>query len=141
MEIWLIVCTTIYWLGVTDRPGRPEGPLDVVDVYSDRCSLLWDRPKDDGGSPIKHYTVEKNDAAKDTWEEVCTTEDLEIDVTGLKEGHRYQFQVKAVNAQGVSDPLVADGEIIAKDPWGKWPTPSLHVYLSKECLYIFYIYI
>lgn len=112
-----------------------------MDVYSDRCSLLWDRPKDDGGSPIKHYTVEKNDAAKDTWEEVCTTEDLEIDVTGLKEGHRYQFQVKAVNAQGVSDPLVADGEIIAKDPWGKWPTPSLHVYLSKECLYIFYNYI
>lgn len=112
-----------------------------MDVYSDRCSLLWDRPKDDGGSPIKHYTVEKNDAAKDTWEEVCTTEDLEIDVTGLKEGHRYQFQVKAVNAQGVSDPLVADGEIIAKDPWGKWPTPSLHVYLSKECLYIFYTYI
>lgn len=112
-----------------------------MDVYSDRCSLLWDRPKDDGGSPIKHYTVEKNDAAKDTWEEVCTTEDLEIDVTGLKEGHRYQFQVKAVNAQGVSDPLVADGEIIAKDPWGKWPTPSLHVYLTKECLYIFYIYI
>ena len=102
-----------------DRPGRPEGPLDVVDVYSDRCSLLWDRPKDDGGSPIKHYAVEKKDAAKDTWEDVCTTEDLEIDVTGLKEGHRYQFQVKAVNAQGVSEPLVADGEIIAKDPWGK----------------------
>ncbi|XP_065941807.1 twitchin isoform X18 [Magallana gigas] len=109
---------------VLDRPGRPEGPLDVVDVYSDRCSLLWDRPKDDGGSPIKHYTVEKNDAAKDTWEEVCTTEDLEIDVTGLKEGHRYQFQVKAVNAQGVSDPLVADGEIIAKDPWDPSDPPE-----------------
>ncbi|XP_061166987.1 twitchin-like isoform X9 [Saccostrea echinata] len=109
---------------VLDRPGKPEGPLDVVDVYCDRCSLLWDRPKDDGGSPIKHYAVEKKDAAKDTWEDVCTTEDLEIDVTGLKEGHRYQFQVKAVNAQGISDPLVADGEIIAKDPWDPSDPPE-----------------
>ena len=103
----------------SDRPGRPEGPLDVVDVYSDRCSLLWDRPKDDGGSPIKHYIVEKKDSKNNDWQEECTTEDLEIDVTGLNEGHRYTFQVKAVNAQGVSDPLAADGEIIAKDPWGR----------------------
>ena len=59
------------------------------------------------------------DAKNDKWEEVCTTEDLEIDVTDLKEGHRYQFRIKAVNSEGVSQPLTADGEIIAKDPWGK----------------------
>ncbi|KAK3103159.1 hypothetical protein FSP39_016894 [Pinctada imbricata] len=109
---------------VLDRPGKPEGPLDVVDVYSDRCSLLWDRPKDDGGSPIKHYVVEKKDSEANNWQEECTTEDLEIDVTGLQEGHRYTFQVKAVNDQGVSDPLPADGEIIAKDPWDPSDPPS-----------------
>lgn len=107
-------------LWFTDVPGRPQGPLDVVDVYSDRCALLWDHPKEDGGCPIKHYIVEMKDADKDQWEEVCTTEDLEIDVADLKPGHRYQFRVKAVNSQGVSEPLTADGEIIAKDPWGKY---------------------
>lgn len=85
----MIVCIIIYWLGVIDRLGRSEGLLDVVDVYSDRCFFLWDRFKDDGGSFIKYYIVEKNDVVKDIWEEVCIIEDLEIDVTGLKEGYRY----------------------------------------------------
>ena len=95
--------------------------MDVVDVFADKCALLWDRPKDDGGSPIKHYIVEMKDSEKDSdkFEQVCTTEDLEVDVTGLKEGHRYQFRVRAVNEQGTSEPLLADGEIIAKDPWGR----------------------
>ncbi|XP_069132541.1 twitchin-like isoform X9 [Argopecten irradians] len=109
---------------VLDVPGRPQGPLDVVDVYSDRCALLWDHPKEDGGCPIKHYIVEMKDAEKDSWEEVCTTEDLEIDVADLKPGHRYQFRVKAVNEQGVSEPLTADGEIIAKDPWDPSDPPG-----------------
>lgn len=116
MSMYLCSTNMIYF---TDVPGRPGEPLDVVDVYADRCSLLWDRPKDDGGSPIKNYVVEMKDSEKDDFEGVCTTEDLEVDVTGLKEGHRYQFRVKAVNDQGVSEPLVADGEIIAKDPWGQ----------------------
>ncbi|XP_021346443.1 twitchin-like isoform X8 [Mizuhopecten yessoensis] len=109
---------------VLDVPGRPQGPLDVVDVYCDRCALLWDHPKEDGGCPIKHYIVEMKDADKDAWEQVCTTEDLEIDVSDLKPGHRYQFRVKAVNEQGVSEPLTADGEIIAKDPWDPSDPPG-----------------
>ncbi|XP_071120619.1 twitchin-like isoform X18 [Mytilus edulis] len=111
---------------VLDVPGRPGEPLDVVDVFADKCALLWDRPKDDGGSPIKHYIVEMKDSEKDSdkFEQVCTTEDLEVDVTGLKEGHRYQFRVRAVNDQGTSEPLLADGEIIAKDPWDPSDPPQ-----------------
>ena len=110
--------------------------MDVVDVFQDRCSLLWDRPKDDGGCPIKHYLVEMKDADKDKFEEVCTTEDLEVDVTGLKEGHRYTFRVKAVNSEGVSDPLTADGEIIAKDPWGMFLVLFFYFYI---CINVHYI--
>lgn len=115
---------------LTDRPGAPSGPLDVVDVYADRCSLLWDKPADDGGSPVKHYIVEKKDAEKDEWEEVCTTDDLEIDVADLVPGHRYGFRIKAVNDIGTSVPLNADGEIIAKDPWGLYSIDVFHSYLN-----------
>jgi len=56
-----------------DKPGRPKGPLDIVDVFADRAALLWDRPDNDGGSPITHYVVEMKEAGKD-WKKVGTSE-------------------------------------------------------------------
>ena len=44
-----------------DRPSPPEGPLEVSDVYKDRCRLSWKPSKDDGGLPIEHYLVEAMD--------------------------------------------------------------------------------
>ena len=42
----------------------------------------------------------------------------EADVTGLKEGHKYKFRVKAVNKEGESDDLEAEEAITAKNPFG-----------------------
>lgn len=44
-----------------DRPGKPEGPLEISDIHKEGCKLKWDKPKDDGGVPISGYTVEKMD--------------------------------------------------------------------------------
>lgn len=90
-----------------------------MDIYADRCALMWDKPKEDGGSPITHYIVEKLDMEKGEWEKVCDTEDMEIDVSDLTPGHKYQFRVSAVNSEGISEPLATDGAVLAKDPWGK----------------------
>ncbi|CAL1540886.1 unnamed protein product, partial [Lymnaea stagnalis] len=109
---------------VMDAPGIPQGPLEVVDVFSNRCALLWDKPKDDGGSPITHYIVEKMDAGKGEWEKVCETDDVEVDVCDLTPGRHYQFRVSAVNSQGVSEPLPSDGAILAKDPWDPTSPPG-----------------
>ncbi|XP_059156398.1 twitchin-like isoform X4 [Physella acuta] len=109
---------------VMDAPGAPEGPLEVVDIFSNRCALLWDKPKDDGGSPITHYVVEKMDAGKGEWEKVCETDDVEVDVCDLTPGRHYQFRVSAVNSQGESQPLPTDGTILAKDPWDPTSPPG-----------------
>lgn len=45
-----------------DKPGKPEGPLNISNVHKEGCSLKWNPPEDDGGSPIDHYEVEKMDA-------------------------------------------------------------------------------
>ncbi|XP_052800015.1 twitchin-like isoform X4 [Mya arenaria] len=108
---------------VMDKPGRPKGPLDIVDVFADRAALLWDRPDDDGGTPITHYVVEMKEAGKD-WKKVCDTDDIEIDVADLKEGNKYTFRVAAVNEMGQSDWLEADDEILAKDPWDPADPPG-----------------
>ena len=40
-------------------------------------------------------------------------------MTGLQEGKKYKFRVKAVNPEGESEPLEADKAIIAKNPYGE----------------------
>lgn len=52
---------------ITDKPGEPEGPLDVSDVKKDSAVLKWKPPKDDGGEPVTHYVLEKMDTARGTW--------------------------------------------------------------------------
>ncbi len=57
----------------------------------------------------------------DRWIAVAHTEpdQTECDIRGLQEGHEYLFRVKAVNAEGESEPLATDTAIKAKDPFRK----------------------
>ena len=49
---------------VLSVPGKPMGPIWVTNVTANSCHLEWKPPKDDGGDPIKYYTVEKMDTEK-----------------------------------------------------------------------------
>ena len=116
----MYLTTVSYSFCITDRPSHPEGPLEVTDVFKDSCRLKWKPPKDDGGSPVDHYIVEKMDEARGSWAEVGkVTDDTQCGVPGLTPGHKYKFRVKAVNAQGVSEPLETLHTTVAKDPYGK----------------------
>ena len=37
---------------VADKPGPPEGPLVVDEVFADSCRLSWKPPVDDGNAPV-----------------------------------------------------------------------------------------
>lgn len=43
-----------------DVPSPPED-VDVTDIFQTSCVVKWNPPKDDGGSPINHYVVERQD--------------------------------------------------------------------------------
>ncbi|OTF71667.1 hypothetical protein BLA29_008709, partial [Euroglyphus maynei] len=101
-----------------DVPGPPEGPLEVKDLFRDRCKLSWKPPKELGGLPLLHYIVERQDiGVRGGWTEVGTTEELKIDVTDLAHKKEYKFRVRAVNKKGASEPLNSSKNIIAKDPY------------------------
>lgn len=42
-----------------DKPGPPEGPLNIDEVDKDHVKLSWKPPKDDGGSPLTLVMVMK----------------------------------------------------------------------------------
>lgn len=93
----------------------------MSNVHAKGCKLKWQAPEDDGGKPIHHYQVEKMDVATGNWVPVGRAENdkPEMEVPGLIPGKEYQFRVKAVNAEGESEPLVTDLPIVAKNPFGK----------------------
>lgn len=66
-----------------------------------------------------HLQVEKLDPITGQWLPCCQTKTPEADVTGLQEGKKYKFRVKAVNKEGESEPLEADQFIVAKNPFGE----------------------
>ncbi|CAH8497134.1 unnamed protein product [Schistosoma turkestanicum] len=101
-------------LNVLDRPSKPRGPLLLTSLAAKKCVLEWDPPEDDGGSPIKHYVVEKMDVADGNWKLVKNAKTPQCDVD-LEEGHKYKFRVRAVNNEGESDNLDAEKEVLARD--------------------------
>ncbi|EGT49285.1 hypothetical protein CAEBREN_29721 [Caenorhabditis brenneri] len=115
-------------LTVLDRPGKPNGPLEVSDVFEDNLNLSWKPPDDDGGEPIEYYEVEKLDTATGRWVPCAKVKDTKAHIDGLKKGQTYQFRVKAVNKEGASDALSTDKDTKAKNPYdepGKTGTPDV----------------
>lgn len=47
-------------INMQDVPAPPED-VDVTDVFQTSCVVSWKLPKDDGGSPLLHYLIERND--------------------------------------------------------------------------------
>lgn len=113
-------------INIVDVPTPPEGPLEIYDLYRDRCKLKWKPCKDTGGIPLRYYVVERLVGAGKGWQEVATVEgdDCKLDVTDLVHKSEYKFRVRAVNKKGTSEPLNAPKAIIAKDPYDEPSAPG-----------------
>ena len=79
----------------------PSAPANLTATAGDTTVQLdWDNPgaRDDGGSAITRYEVSRDNG---NWSSTSST-DSSFNVTGLTNGTRYTFRVRAVNAIGNS---------------------------------------
>jgi hypothetical protein len=114
-------------------PKSPRGPLEATDVTKDSCVLKFKPPEDEGDCAPTGYVVEKMDTKTGLWIPCAKIDapadgddekELKVPVSGLQEGNRYQFRVKAVNDEGASDPLTTEQSILAKDPFSAATPPG-----------------
>ncbi len=108
-------------VNVLDCPASPEGPLEVLNLDAESCTLRWKEPKDNGGGDVNNYIVEKREEGAEKWTKVAlNNSDTSCAVKGLENGKRYEFRVSAGNMYGNSNPLVSDEPVKAKWPFSKF---------------------
>ena len=107
------------WILMNGAPKCDVFVHQISDVHKNGCKIKWNPPKDDGGTPIDHFEVEKFDPETGIWMPAGRSDKPEIEVNNLTPGHEYKFRVKAVNAEGASEPLEGTESIIAKNPFGE----------------------
>uniref|UniRef100_A0A672ZIJ0 Myosin-binding protein C, slow-type n=1 Tax=Sphaeramia orbicularis TaxID=375764 RepID=A0A672ZIJ0_9TELE len=90
---------------VVDIPDPPDAPLVPV-VGGDWCSMTWEAPKYDGGSPILGYFIERKKKQSSRWMRLNfdLIKETSFEPKKMIEGVPYEVRVFAVNAIGVSKP-------------------------------------
>uniref|UniRef100_H2YFD1 Titin n=1 Tax=Ciona savignyi TaxID=51511 RepID=H2YFD1_CIOSA len=102
---------------VVGKPGVPYGPCQISDLTAEHATLTWNAPKDNGGSEITNYIVEKRDISTGTWSLVTSSiARPTCRASGLIGGNEYTFRVMAENRFGVSSPLLSE-TVVAKYPF------------------------
>lgn len=93
---------------VLDVPGPPIGPVAILEVTPDHMVISWRAPKDDGGTPLMSYVVEKKDVKKpwEPWSVVNSgSMSMKAKVPRLEKGREYIVRVRAENRIGIGAPL------------------------------------
>uniref|UniRef100_T1GK41 Twitchin n=1 Tax=Megaselia scalaris TaxID=36166 RepID=T1GK41_MEGSC len=121
-----------------DEPGKPGTP-EATDWDKDHVDLKWTPPKDDGGSPITGYVVEKREKGTDKWIKGAEVpagpgQECKATVNNLDENTEYEFRVRAINAAGPGEPSDASQGVVTKPRKlaPKIDRRNIHTYNFKE---------
>ena len=116
LEISLISLGDFCWLNLffssSGRPGPPSAPIKFEEIGSEKITLSWLPPKDDGGSKVTNYVIWRRVANRKTWVPVTNEPKERIwTVENLMQGHEYVFRIMAQNKYGVGEPLDSEPEV------------------------------
>ncbi len=91
---------------VLDVPAAPIGPVNILEVTPDSMVIEWRPPKDDGGSPVINYIVEKRESNKETWGGVSSgSTSTRLKISRLQQGVEYVVRIRAENKMGIGKAL------------------------------------
>lgn len=89
--------------------------METVETTSSIIEIKWNPPKDDGGSAVTNYIIERQQAAQCLWTKLG---DVSADKTSFRDrnvthGKKYNYRIYAENPEGLSDTLETADSIMA----------------------------
>nr|XP_033491616.1 immunoglobulin superfamily member 22-like isoform X1 [Epinephelus lanceolatus] len=104
-------------LNVIDHPKPPQGKVEFLELSGKCIKMKWKAPRDNGGKQVTSFVIERRVAGKKSWTragEVDSSTTVFSD-DKVEEGQAYQYRIRAVNVEGMSDPLETE-EVRAGEP-------------------------
>lgn len=101
--------TFFFFFNLADKPTPPQGPTEVTESSAVCIEFRWRPPKDDGGSPVINYIMERQQVGRNTWKKIGEIpgapayRDTDVD-----HGRKYCYRIRAVTAEGTSDLMETD---------------------------------
>lgn len=89
--------------------------MEVVETTSSVIEIKWNPPKDDGGSPVTNYIIERQQVGQSLWAKLG---DISADKATYRDrnvthGKKYNYRIFAENPEGLSDALETTDSIMA----------------------------
>lgn len=101
----------------SEKPGPPSKPSVKGKIHTHSIKVIWEAPKDDGGSEISKYVLEISETLNgNAWNMVYSGSTKECVCDHLKPGSWYRFRVHCLNSAGqgpVSDILTVQTSAVA----------------------------
>ncbi|XP_069382099.1 immunoglobulin-like and fibronectin type III domain-containing protein 1 [Paralichthys olivaceus] len=120
---------------VLDKPSSPLGPAEVVESSPTCIEFRWRPPKDDGGSPVINYIIERQQVGRNTWKKrgeipgVPSFRDIDVE-----HGRKYCYRIRAVTAEGTSEVMETDDMQAGTLAFPGPPAPPKVVSAYDDCI-------
>ncbi|XP_071751221.2 immunoglobulin superfamily member 22-like [Centroberyx gerrardi] len=104
-------------LNVIDHPKPPQGKVEFLERSRKCIKMKWKAPRDNGGKQVTSFVIERRVASKKSWIRVGEVDSSTTVFNNdkVEEGQAYQYRIRAVNSEGMSDPLETE-EVFAGEP-------------------------
>uniref|UniRef100_A0A8B9JAH4 Immunoglobulin like and fibronectin type III domain containing 1, tandem duplicate 4 n=1 Tax=Astyanax mexicanus TaxID=7994 RepID=A0A8B9JAH4_ASTMX len=130
--------TAVSTLIVLSKPSPPKGPVELIDSTDNIIEFKWNPPKDEGGSKVTHYIIERQQVGQSTWKKIS---DVSSDRTTFRDknishGKRYIYRIYAENPEGISEPLETGSIMAGSLLFPGAPAPPKVVSAFKNCIHL-----
>uniref|UniRef100_A0A8D3A7I7 Immunoglobulin like and fibronectin type III domain containing 1, tandem duplicate 3 n=1 Tax=Scophthalmus maximus TaxID=52904 RepID=A0A8D3A7I7_SCOMX len=90
---------------VLDKPTTPLGPVDIIESSSTCIDFKWRPPKDNGGSPITDYILERQQIGRNSWKKLGKIgPEPKYRDTDVDHGRKYCYHIRAETDQDITYP-------------------------------------